>query len=286
VLRGAAVVISGGEPWHRFFADPVIAFYLLTIFSIYLCLDDGKGGRGVLQRYDEQQRFTKRLRGAWAGFWETTSYICVSLALLIAYVEYAAHNDKQQLDTAWEIYREIDHVYIEFVKVCVDHPRLDCYSLPAKSPAALTPEESVQQRVLYDMLTDVFEVAYFHLIKFKENISSQAAQKMLLDQWDGWDSYMAKFLIRPAYMSTWLDIEEGYDDGLRCHIRSLVIKIKNNRDSVVNDFDPSLRERLDRWLSSLDKKCTTQVEQAPSPCSSASCVLQRLRTRIVSLVKV
>ncbi len=51
----------------------------------------------------------------------------------------------------------------------------------------------------------------------------EAAEKIKLykNQWEGWDAYIRKFLMRPAYRQTWWEIRDEYDKGLVAYMDSI-----------------------------------------------------------------
>src|SRR5262249_14360895 len=106
--------------------------------------------------------------------------------------------------------------YMEFLKIAIEHPTLDLYSVTNADWAALSQDErrkeeqKVQQKLAYTLLTDVFEVAY---VQYKESrgIPSELKQERFNAQWPGWDAYIRKFLARPRYRDVWFDIRNEYD---------------------------------------------------------------------------
>jgi hypothetical protein len=193
-----------------------------------------------------------RLRSAWSGFWETSSYVCVTFAVIIAYFEYSNHLEKENMDIAFSIYRELDRAYIDYAKLCLEHPKLDCYEQDNRSATiTLNEEERIQQKILSDILSDLFESAYVHLVKFRTNIRSEAAQKMISDQWSGWETYINKFILKPSFVSAWMETGDGYDVEFRCYMRALIFK---NRESLIakKAKDQIFRDHLNSWLSSFN----------------------------------
>ena len=197
----------------------------------------------------DKRNLWQRFRAAWPGFWETSSYICVTFALFVAFFEYRANRAKADLDAAWNIYQEVDHAYVDYDKVCLDHPRLDCYMLPSKSEPTppLNLEEQRQQKILYDMLTDVFETAYVHFVKFRTRINSEEGKELFDDQWGTWDTTINSFIIRPAYLTVWFDVHEMYDYGLQCHMKTLILKTVE--PTAAQTLDNDLQQRLKDWLA-------------------------------------
>ena len=77
-------------------------------------------------------------------------------------VELRDEAKKESLELAQTVYLTVDQRVAKFMKLCLENPRLDCYSVPQQSPLKhpLTNTERLQQRILYSDLTDVFEVAF------------------------------------------------------------------------------------------------------------------------------
>jgi len=119
---------------------------------------------------------------------------------------------KERVEAAEMVYQIVDQRYTEFVKLSMNHPRLDCYSVPHadKLNSSLSEDEKVQQKMLFTHLTDVFEVAY---IQYHKDSSNPEIKKIQDSQWAGWDVYIQKFLRRPAYLETWYEIRDEYDEG-------------------------------------------------------------------------
>jgi hypothetical protein len=88
-------------------------------------------------------------------------------------------------------YHDVDRVYIEFLKLCFENPRLDCYSAPTgDGDTPLTIEEQLKQKILYAMLTDIFEDVF---IEYKANAFEfhGTATGVRDNQWKGWDIYIS-----------------------------------------------------------------------------------------------
>jgi len=138
----------------------------------------------------------------------------VPLALLDFHrhtIEIAENAQKERVEAAEKVYQTVDARYTEFVKLCVDHPRLDCYSVPRADAINLCEDEKIQQKMLFTHLTDVFEVAFVQYHKVESN---PEILRIYQSQWAGWDAYIRKFLKRRAYLETWYEIRDEYDEGL------------------------------------------------------------------------
>lgn len=148
---------------------------------------------------------------------EFASFLALIVTCPIALMELHNHANEMQKSVERErnelsenTYRYVDDRFMDFMKLCLDNPRLDCYSVARaeKLRPPLTEDEKWQQRILYSALTDVFEVAY---VQYHKEAVSQKIKKLFDDQWDGWDAYIRKFLARQSYKAVWFDIRGEYD---------------------------------------------------------------------------
>jgi hypothetical protein len=159
---------------------------------------------------------------------EFLSFLAIIVAAPIALLELRNHNivtaesdKKDRIQVAEKTYREVDDKYTDFLKVCLEHPRLDCYSVPRTLDKKLTDDEQWQQNILYTALTDVFEVAY---VQYKTNqyALDPEIRDIFTEQWGGWDTYIKKFLLRPAYRKVYWDICNEYDVRLVAYMDAIV----------------------------------------------------------------
>ncbi|HZO91726.1 MAG TPA: hypothetical protein VFB38_25620 [Chthonomonadaceae bacterium] len=158
---------------------------------------------------------------------ELFSFAAIIITGLLAYLEFRNHVQKQQNAVAEEIYRDVDDRFIEYIQTAIPYPRLDVYSIPRSSPLKppLTEDEKMQQRMLYSNLTDVFEVAYVQYHKTRA-IPDEVRENFFKQQWPGWDAYIKKFLVRPAYQKVWSEIHDEYDEDFARymdHIRANIV---------------------------------------------------------------
>jgi hypothetical protein len=184
-----------------------------------------------------------------AGCFETLSHICITLALFVAYYEYRHNLAKQNLDSALGIYQEVGHAYVKYVKLCFEQPKLDCYTVSSRNGSSppLSDQEQLQQKILFDMLTVVFETAYVHYLKFIDRAEGDESKRLFGDQWQPWDNYIKRFVTRPTYLSVWFDVEDGYDRDFRCHMKTLILEAVE--PTAAQTLDQSLQSRLNTWLA-------------------------------------
>jgi len=102
---------------------------------------------------------------------------------------------------------------------------MDCYSVPGSGTnLPLSDDEKIQQKILYTMFTDLFEIAFIQY-KASNFPFDEEVKKIRDEQWQGWEAYIEKFLGRPAFCATYTEIKDEYDHRL---IRFIDAKKKCN----------------------------------------------------------
>ena len=158
---------------------------------------------------------------------EFLSFVVIIASGPIAIIEFHNHltelhdeAEKERVDLAQTVYLSVDQRVARFMKLCLENPRLDCYSVPQQSPLTppLTPKERLQQRILYSELTDVFEVAF---VEYNRKDVSVKAKDLFDSEWGGWDAYIQKFMRRKSYQDTWAEIGNEYDKKFAAYMDSL-----------------------------------------------------------------
>lgn len=160
---------------------------------------------------------------------ETVNYLAVIFSLPLAVLtlyqqrrDAAENGKKERLEAAEKIYQVVDQRYMEFVKLSLEHPRLDCYSRPLETypDPPLSKEEKYQQKMLFTALTNIFEVAFVH---YHRDESNPEIARMFQNQWKGWEVYMRKFFQRPAYRETWEEIKDEFDEKFVSYAEAKIV---------------------------------------------------------------
>jgi hypothetical protein len=87
----------------------------------------------------------------WKRWAELLSYVAVAITAPFALWEFNANNAKERREVAHGVYREVDDKYVDLLKLCLEHTRLDCAAVLLGMPEPpLGPEEVRQQKVLYE----------------------------------------------------------------------------------------------------------------------------------------
>ena len=126
---------------------------------------------------------------------DAISKIVVILGLPLAYIQYLRTKRKEKRDREYGTYNALDEKYLEFQKLCLEHPYLDIFDIPDNKPNELTDKQKKEELILYTMLFSIFERAF--LLYFDQN--SNIKKK----QWTGWDSYIKSYCIRNSFFEAW-----------------------------------------------------------------------------------
>lgn len=126
---------------------------------------------------------------------DAISKMVVILGLPLAYIQYLRTKRKEKRDREYGTYNALDEKYLEFQKLCLQHPYLNIFDIPDESPRKLDTKQQKEELILYTMLFSIFERAY--LLYSDQN--SAIKQK----QWSGWDSYIKSYCVRDGFLSAW-----------------------------------------------------------------------------------
>jgi hypothetical protein len=120
---------------------------------------------------------------------------------------------KHALDNHEQVYAGLDAQYTDFLKLCLNDPKLDCYDVAEDPPPKLNPEEEKRQRILYATLIPILEHA--HLAYHGEGAKEIA--DITKNQWPGWRAYARSFMSREAFRHVWSELRSEFDsDFSKC----------------------------------------------------------------------
>jgi len=121
--------------------------------------------------------------------------IIVLLGFPIAYFQYARGKRKEKQDREYGTYNSLDEKYLEFQKLCLDHPYLDIFDIPDEKPLELNEKQKKEELILLTMQFSVFERAYL--------LYSDQNSAIKKKQWSGWDSYIKSYCERENFLRVW-----------------------------------------------------------------------------------
>lgn len=109
-----------------------------------------------------------------------------------------------------EVYSNIDAMYVEFLKLCFEHPYLDVFDIRDEHAEPLSPAQKKEERVAFALLTTIFERAFL-LHGYDRTDASQ-------QQWAGWDAHIRQYFRRQNFREAWRRGIASYDPRFEAYM--------------------------------------------------------------------
>ena len=141
------------------------------------------------------------------GFFELLAHAATALGIPFALVAYLKAKRRERREQEYNAYHALDEKYVEYLQLCIQHPRLDMYYIPVESSdVILSPEEKIQQYALCDILISLLERAY---LMYRDQSTPIARS-----QWEGsWSAYMRTWAKRETFRRLWDELGNQFDDN-------------------------------------------------------------------------
>jgi hypothetical protein len=150
---------------------------------------------------------SKRFWAALKRFAELLTIFSLLVGLLAVARQWQLEDATQRRELAESTYDRLDERYVEFQKLCMENPGLDCYDVPLPEGRQPVQEaDRMKQKLLYTIALCNFERAYLHF-----NPESGRELVTRAHQWEGWSLYMDRFLERSAFQRVWLENRCEFD---------------------------------------------------------------------------
>lgn len=137
--------------------------------------------------------------------------IIVILGLPLAYFQYRRTKRKEKKDREYGTYNALDEKYLEFQKLCLDHPYLNIFDIPDEVPKVLNDKQKKEELILLTMLFSIFERAYL--------LYSDQYSEIKTKQWIGWDSYIKSYCMRKNFLIAWEISGSTFDTDFEKYMR-------------------------------------------------------------------
>ena len=120
---------------------------------------------------------------------ELLSYAAIVVGVPVGLFQYYRTVKKEQQDREYGTYNALDEKYLEFEKLCLEHP------YPDQMPIQLTEPQKKQELIAFTMLFSIFERA---CLMYRDQ-STTIKQR----QWSGWHEYIGRFCRRENFRRAW-----------------------------------------------------------------------------------
>lgn len=131
-------------------------------------------------------------------FFEFMSYVATIVGIPLAIWVFIHEEKKERQAEQEEIYDKLMDHYDHILGRLFEHPDIDQHNKPLADPELMR-----QQRLLYEMLINLFERAFILLYDEKE----EAYRRM----WNSWEDYIALWVNRPNFNEMLPDLVKGED---------------------------------------------------------------------------
>lgn len=135
----------------------------------------------------------------------------------VAIVLFFLNKRRERLEREYGTYNSLDEKYVDYLKICVEHPNLDVFDLPMPDYKP-TPELCWQELQVFAMLIAILERAY---LMYRDK--SHAVRE---SQWVGWEAYMKDWASRQNFRDAWDKLKGQFDCGFEKYMASLLSQIR------------------------------------------------------------
>lgn len=148
----------------------------------------------------------------WKDLFELLSYVAtvvgIPIAIILLYVEKA----RERRDRMQKIYETPGALYIDYLRLCLDHPELDIFDHP--SPSQPSPENKKKEWIAFTILISLMETAYLLYRDHPQRNNSQ---------WLGWEQYIQWWMSRQNFRTPWQKLSPQFDSEFIAYVNGLAL---------------------------------------------------------------
>ena len=111
-------------------------------------------------------------------------------------------------------YTALDDRYLDYVKVCLEHPDLDVFDTPMEHPPVLTAEQRRREKMVLSILLSIMERAYLMYCTPSDGFEK--------NQWAAWTAYIKMWSARENFRSEWTDSRSQFDANFATYVDELM----------------------------------------------------------------
>ena len=114
-----------------------------------------------------------------------------------------------------DAYTKLDDKYLDYVKLCLDHPDLDAFDTPLPLPhPPPTPQQRREEAMVLSVLLSVLERSYLMYAAPTDDFERA--------QWAAWSAYTRAWSARPNFRGEWAQSRGEFDAGFAAYVDGLV----------------------------------------------------------------
>jgi hypothetical protein len=147
----------------------------------------------------------------WKDLFEFLSSVATVLGVPIAISLFYVEKRRERRDRIQRIHETPNALYVDYLKLCLDHPELDIFDL--KSPSRPSPDSKKKEWIAFTMLVSMMETAF---LLYREHPNQTKNS-----QWPGWEEYIQRWMSRQNFSSAWVKLSPQFDSHFVAYVNNL-----------------------------------------------------------------
>lgn len=164
---------------------------------------------------------------------EILANIATLLGVPIAIWLFANEKRRERLDREYGTYDALDEKYIDYLKLCLEHPNLDVYDYTKSEIDQFLYKKNQKieknELILFTILISIFERSF---LMYKDQ--STALKK---EQWAGWDEYIKDYASRDNFRLAWKILGTQFDANFLHYMDQVMLATKVNNLPVKQNIE-------------------------------------------------
>lgn len=153
------------------------------------------------------------------------TFLGIPIAIFLFINEKARDRREREEST----YAALDDKYIDFQRMCMEHPELDLYDTGLETAPLLSPEQKIQQKAMFGILVSLLERAF---VMYEDQ-----STKIKTTQWTGWKEYMQDYARRPVFQELWSECGAEYEKRFVKYMDKLIQEAQSAAAKVCTSSD-------------------------------------------------
>jgi hypothetical protein len=115
-----------------------------------------------------------------------------------------------------DAFNALDDKYIDYVKLCMQHPELDAFDTPLLRDRPATAAETRGESMMFAILFSVMERSF---LMYRDQ--SDAFKK---SQWAAWETYVKSWTTRKNFLDEWARTKTEFDHDFAAYLDSVIAR--------------------------------------------------------------
>ena len=149
---------------------------------------------------------------------EALSYVATIIGIPVAIFVFLYAKRTDRLAQEIQTYMYANEKYVEYLKLCLEHPDLDAFDVLAAEPEVVATGLDIKKLTLFTILITMLETWYLLYRHHRTAVRRS--------QWEGWDEYMVMWARRPDFRQAWPALGPQFDSDFYTLMEDLIQNTK------------------------------------------------------------